>query len=78
MDMLNRSLHIYNFSGIIGNKGCDFISAWQAFDCHGEGTLNYEMLVVESLDEDTETRRLSPVALHGDDYIDLNNGMKTL
>ena len=32
------------------------------------------MLIIQSLDDDTETRRLSPVALHGDDYIDLNNG----
>jgi len=32
------------------------------------------MLIIESLDGDTESRRLSPVALQGDDYIDLNNG----
>ena len=32
------------------------------------------MLVIESMDEDTELRRLSPVALLGDRYIDLNNG----
>lgn len=37
------------------------------------------MLVVESLDADTETRRLSPLALHGGDtgageYTDLING----
>jgi len=65
--------------GIIGTQGgsCNFKSNWQAFDCHGEGVLNYEMLVIESLDEDTETRRLSPVALQGDDYIDLNNGKLT-
>lgn len=37
------------------------------------------MLVIESLDSDTETRRLSPLALHGGntgagDYTDLING----
>lgn len=32
------------------------------------------MLIVESLDEDTETRRLSPVAILGNGYLDLING----
>ena len=32
------------------------------------------MLVIESLDEDTELRRLSPVALLSERYIDLHNG----
>ncbi|XP_033758069.1 fibrocystin-L-like [Pecten maximus] len=32
------------------------------------------MLIIESLDADTETRRLSPVALLGDGYVDLING----
>jgi hypothetical protein len=36
--------------------------------------MNYEMLVIESMDSDTETRRLSPVAILGDGYIDLING----
>lgn len=33
------------------------------------------MLVIESLDSDTETRRLSPVAVLGDRCLDLNNGL---
>ena len=49
---------------------------WQCYKCSGAGTLDYQMLVIESLDGDTETRRLSPVALLGDKYIDLNNGKK--
>lgn len=32
------------------------------------------MLIVESLDKDTETRRLSPVAILGNGYLDLING----
>lgn len=32
------------------------------------------MLVIESLDADTETRRLSPVAVLGDKFVDLING----
>ena len=32
------------------------------------------MLIIESMDDDTETRRLSPLALLGDGYVDLING----
>ncbi len=32
------------------------------------------MVIIESMDEDTETRRLSPVAVLCDGYIDLING----
>lgn len=34
----------------------------------------YKMMVIESLDADTEVRRLSPVALSADGYINLLNG----
>ena len=44
---------------------------YHAYECHG---LDYEVLVVESLDSDTETRRLSPIALFSDGYVDLING----
>ena len=47
------------------------MAPWQSYKCSG---LNYEMLVIESLDADTETRRLSPVAVLGDGYVDLLNG----
>lgn len=50
------------------------MSSWQSYKCFA---LNYRMLVIESLDADTETRRLSPVAVLGDGYIDLINGGKT-
>ena len=36
--------------------------------------LVHRMLIIESLDEDTETRRLSPVAIASNGYIDLING----
>jgi len=48
------------------------MNTWQSYKCFG---LNYRMLVIESLDADTETRRLSPVAILGDKYVDLVNGM---
>uniref|UniRef100_UPI0037E8D1AF fibrocystin-L-like n=1 Tax=Semicossyphus pulcher TaxID=241346 RepID=UPI0037E8D1AF len=56
--------------GII-RKNCTFMSSWQSYKCFG---LNYRMLVIESLDADTETRRLSPVAVLGGGYVDLING----
>ncbi len=38
-------------------------------------TSDYRMLIIESMDSDTETRRLSPVAVMSDNgYIDLING----
>lgn len=52
-------------------EDCTFMTSWQSYKCFG---LNYRMLVIESLDADTETRRLSPVALLGDKFIDLING----
>lgn len=61
-------------SGIF-RKGCTFVSSWQAYECSDE--LNYRMLVIESLDADTETRRLSPVAVLGGGFVDLINGTST-
>lgn len=58
-------------SGVI-RKNCTYMSSWQSYKCFG---LNYRMVVIESLDADTETRRLSPVAVLGDGYVDLINGM---
>ncbi|XP_075681934.1 fibrocystin-L [Rhinoderma darwinii] len=59
------------YKGIIRDNTCVYMSAWESYKCSG---LNYEMLVIESLDIDTETRRLSPVAVLGDGYVDLING----
>nr|XP_046273956.1 PKHD1 like 1, tandem duplicate 1 [Scatophagus argus] len=56
--------------GVI-RKNCVYMSTWQSYKCFG---LNYRMLVIESLDADTETRRLSPVAVLGDGFVDLING----
>ncbi|NP_001305057.1 PKHD1 like 1, tandem duplicate 1 isoform X1 [Danio rerio] len=58
------------YKGVI-KKNCTYMSTWQSYKCFG---LNYKMLVIESLDADTETRRLSPVAILGDKYVDLING----
>ena len=60
------------FTGIFGHKDCEFIDSWNAFKCND--SVNYAMLIIESMDPDTETRRLSPIAVHSGPYIDLLNG----
>ncbi|XP_059501744.1 PKHD1 like 1, tandem duplicate 1 isoform X2 [Stegostoma tigrinum] len=57
--------------GIIRDSTCTYMPDWQSYKCFG---LNYEILVIESLDPDSETRRLSPVALLSEGYVDLING----
>ncbi|XP_066278772.1 fibrocystin-L-like [Branchiostoma lanceolatum] len=57
--------------GIVRDDSCTYKSDWQAWECHG---IDYEMLIIESMDADTELRRVSPVALHTGQYVDLVNG----
>ncbi|CAH2285754.1 fibrocystin-L [Pelobates cultripes] len=59
------------YQGIIRDPSCAYVPTWESYKCTG---LNYEILVIESLDPDTETRRLSPVAVLGDGYIDIISG----
>ena len=72
MQILVRLIYFVHISGIIRNGNCTYRSTWQAYECGAD--LNYEMLIIESMDDDTETRRLSPLALLGDGYVDLING----
>lgn len=70
-----------NISEVGPNKGivrgtrdqsrCSWDADWNAYKC---SSIDYRMLVIESLDEDTETRRLSPVALIANGYVNLLNG----
>ncbi|XP_066271366.1 fibrocystin-L-like [Branchiostoma lanceolatum] len=57
--------------GIVRDDSCTYKSDWQAWECHN---IDYEMMIIESMDGDTEMRRLSPVALHTGEYVDLENG----
>lgn len=62
----------YPNKGIVrGSSNCVWKSAWNAYKCQN---MNYKMLIIESLDADTERRRLSPIALASEGYIDLFNG----
>nr|XP_047143668.1 fibrocystin-L-like isoform X2 [Hydra vulgaris] len=57
--------------GIYRDK-CVFKIEWGAYYCNNYTV--YKMLIIESLDADSESRRLSPVALVTSGYIDLING----
>ncbi|XP_041625547.1 fibrocystin-L isoform X2 [Vulpes lagopus] len=59
------------YKGIIRDSTCKYIPQWQSYRCFG---MEYAMMVIESLDSDTETRRLSPVAIVSNGYVDLING----
>ena len=50
---------------------CVLNTDWNMYKCHD---MMYKMFVIESLDADTETRRLSPIAVASAGYIDLING----
>ena len=57
-------------------KGCSFIHQWNGYKCNN---IDHYVLVIESMDPDTEIRRLSPIALNGGNigngrYTDLING----
>ncbi|KAI8520672.1 Fibrocystin-L [Branchiostoma belcheri] len=57
--------------GALRDSSCTYKSAWQAYECHD---IDYQMLIIESMDPDTESRRLSPVALLSEGYVSLYNG----
>ncbi|XP_048254422.1 fibrocystin-L-like isoform X3 [Haliotis rufescens] len=57
--------------GIVRNEQCTFNVKWNAYECHN---IDHVMLVIENMDEDTELRRLSPVAVLSNQYVDLVNG----
>jgi len=70
--MINIS-SIYPYRGISRGPTCTYQPSWQMYLC--TNTTDYRMLIIESMDSDTETRRLSPVAIMSDNgYIDLING----
>ncbi|XP_050685917.1 fibrocystin-L-like isoform X2 [Eriocheir sinensis] len=61
--------------GIVRDDSCTLAPAWQAWVCK---TLEYFMMIIESMDSDTEVRRLSPIALIANPgtngFVDLLNG----
>ncbi|XP_066939677.1 fibrocystin-L-like [Macrobrachium rosenbergii] len=65
----------YPNKGIFRDNTCSLISTWRAWKCTD---IRYRMMVIESMDSDTEIRRLSPIGLIGNagssGYVDLLNG----
>ena len=58
---------------------CQLVSQYNAHRCAGPDAYEYHMLMLESMDADTETRRVSPIGVMDVDdaderYIDLING----
>ncbi|CAF0819146.1 unnamed protein product [Rotaria sp. Silwood1] len=63
----------YPGRGIGRSPSCIYQPSYQMYLCRN--TTDYRMLIIESMDSDTETRRLSPVAIMSDNgFIDLING----
>ncbi|XP_064089363.1 fibrocystin-L-like [Macrobrachium nipponense] len=61
--------------GIVRDASCSLVTAWRAWKCTA---LRHRMMIIESMDSDTEIRRLSPIALIANPgtngYVDLING----
>lgn len=64
---------VYPYRGINRNTSCILQPSWGMYTC--ANNTNYRMLIIESMDSDTEKRRLSPIAIMSNSgYIDLING----
>ncbi|XP_068236296.1 fibrocystin-L-like [Palaemon carinicauda] len=65
----------YPNKGIFRDNTCTMESSWRAWKCRD---IAHRMMVIESMDPDTEIRRLSPIGLIGNPgsngYVDLLNG----
>ncbi|KAK3879633.1 hypothetical protein Pcinc_015818 [Petrolisthes cinctipes] len=61
--------------GIVRDNSCTKMATWQGWKCTN---LRHRMMIIESLDSDTEVRRLSPIGLIANPgtngYVDLVNG----
>ncbi len=71
---LKNMSDVYKYTGSIRDETlCTYKTDWQAYHCNN---MTMKSLVIESMDSDTETRRISPVAIFSDDYkyVDLLNG----
>ncbi|XP_074659740.1 fibrocystin-L-like [Tubulanus polymorphus] len=52
-------------------ESCEMNHVWNAYNCTDN---SYKIVTMSSMDSDTELRRISPVSISGDQYIDLVNG----
>ncbi len=62
----------YNCLGIPRNSTyCNWKASWQLYGCCG---IVHRMLIIDSLDADSNTRRVSPVSIVCDGYLNFANG----
>lgn len=55
---------IYDHPGIVRNESlCTYLPEWKAYECH---EMDHKIMIIESMDDDTLNRRLSPVAVLSD------------
>ena len=59
---IDISSYLPNKGIIRGDNQCSWAAGWNAYRC---SNMDHHMAIIESLDKDTETRRLSPVAILG-------------
>ena len=71
IDVTTKYPHKGITRGTNNQNKCTYVTAWNAYRCEN---LNHKMFIIESLDADTETRRLSPIAIASEGYLDLING----
>ncbi|XP_061189118.1 fibrocystin-L-like [Saccostrea echinata] len=67
---------VAKYKGVLRDDTCTYNDKQQAYTC---SDYDYRQLTIENMDEDTELRRLSPVAVlgwnnNGDGFMDLING----
>ncbi len=60
-----------SLDNIDDEETCDFNTDWNMYICRD---IEHIMLILESLDPDTEVRRLSPIGIGSNGYINLING----
>ena len=52
---LRNMSEVYTYRGLVRDESlCTYRDSWQAYECHG---LNHKMMMIESMDRDTEDRR---------------------
>ena len=73
-DRYKNMTDVYTYTGIVRDEQlCSLENDWEAWHCTN---MTMKLLVIESMDSDAETRRLSPIGIFSDNrkYIDLING----
>ena len=60
--------------GIVRNSDCEYRADMPGWFCPSNNGYHYYDMIYEMLDEDKDRRRLTPLAIVGNGYIDITNG----